>query len=168
MTLNPHKFKELKVQESMMVAKLQTAQGELYSATKSVDYYTKKLEYIRQQLANGSDEPVVSEHALLRAIERKLNINLDEVKKEILTDTVKEQIKIIGNGKIPQGEYTLIIKNNVVVSIVPQQGRKKQFNEKEQADILESYHKTKMNITQVANLYRTSPTTVNKIIERKY
>ena len=47
-------------------------------------------------------------------------------------------------------------------------GRAKKFNEQKQKDIRESYHDTKMNIAQIARLYRTSDSTISKIIDRKY
>lgn len=119
MKVNPHTFKELKTQETKISAKLKVAEGELHAATKTAEYHRKKLESIRQQLSRFVNDVVLSEHALLRYIEREKKIDLKSIKAEILTDKVKEQIKTIGSGKIPCGELNLIVKNNVIVSIVP-------------------------------------------------
>ena len=42
---------------------------------------------------------IVSEHAMLRYIERVLGIDLKEIENRILTDEIKEQYKIIGSGR---------------------------------------------------------------------
>jgi len=170
MSLNPHKFKELKTQETKLAAKLNTANDDLRTAKNSVASINHKLKGIREQLANGSDGVVVSEHAMLRYIEREKGIDLKLIKAEILTDTVKEQIKVIGSGKIPLCNLNLIVKNKIIVSAVPvnKKGRKKMFNEKDQKDIKESYRDSTMNVAQIARLYRASPGTIDRIIEGKY
>ena len=60
----------------------------------------------------------VSEHAMLRYIERVLGIDLKEIERRILTDEVKEQYKIVGNGRFPiNDEFRALIRDNVVVTI---------------------------------------------------
>ena len=61
---------------------------------------------------------IVLEHAMLWYIERVLGIDLKEIERRILTDEVKEQYKIVGNGRFPiNDEFRALIRDNVVVTI---------------------------------------------------
>jgi len=59
----------------------------------------------------------ISTHALLRYVERILGINLDEIKKKILTKEIEENYYRLGNGKYHNGSFTLLINNDTVVTI---------------------------------------------------
>ena len=71
-------------------------------------------------LEANSKEPIVSEHALLRYIERVYGIDLDELRGKILNPQTKEWIEQFGSGKIPSDGCRLIVKNRVVVTVEPQ------------------------------------------------
>jgi len=65
-----------------------------------------------------SSEPVVSEHALLRYLERKYNLDLEDIKREILTNDNVIMIKNMGNGKYPISDgLKAVVKNNTVITI---------------------------------------------------
>lgn len=95
---------------------------DLFEEKKSID---RKLNDTRDhlRLIEGNIEkltklkPQLSEHAILRYLERIKEINISEVKEEIMTDKIKQQISTIGNGRIPVGDFVLVIRNNVVVTI---------------------------------------------------
>jgi hypothetical protein len=79
----------------------------------------KKLRKIIQQLsALKIKEPTVTDHAVLRYLERFRGINLEEIREEILTDERKEMILELGTIKLPLGEnHRIIVKDGVVVTI---------------------------------------------------
>lgn len=59
--------------------------------------------------------PTISDHALLRYIERVFNVDIDAMKAELLTDTVVLAIKSGATGvKTPHG--TLVIRGSTVVT----------------------------------------------------
>lgn len=61
----------------------------------------------------------VSEHALLRYIERVKNIDLKEAESEIVTDKLKEYVDTLGGtGSFPVGNYKVILKNYNVVTVI--------------------------------------------------
>ena len=61
---------------------------------------------------------VVTEHAILRYLERAMGLDLDQVRKEILTNEVEQLSKNMGNGKYPIGNgCRVVVKNNTVVSV---------------------------------------------------
>ena len=77
-----------------------------------------KLNNEIQQLGMLSEEVVVTEHAMLRYLERALNIDLNGVKKAILTDALLASIAVCRSGKFPIAQgIKAVVKNNVVITI---------------------------------------------------
>ena len=71
------------------------------------------------EVYNDPDEIVVSEHALLRYFERVKGFDLNAVKAEILSENVLSLVnKLGGSGYYPNNGYRVVIKDNVVVTIV--------------------------------------------------
>ncbi len=62
-------------------------------------------------------EPSFTEHGMLRYLERVMMINLADIKNSVLDEKTVKTIKTIGTGKIPQNGYTLVVKNNKIVTI---------------------------------------------------
>lgn len=85
-------------------------------------------EKARDELKNkikeiGMDKDlIISEHAIVRYFERVMGINIEQIKKEILTDSVLDLIgKFDGNnGEYPvkEGNFSIRVKNNIVVTII--------------------------------------------------
>ena len=60
----------------------------------------------------------ISSHCILRYFERILGYNLDEIKAKILTDKIKEQYFVLGDGNYQNGNYILVIKNDTVITLI--------------------------------------------------
>lgn len=61
----------------------------------------------------------VSEHAMLRYIERVKGINLDALENEIVTDKLKTMVDSLGgSGKFPIDECTVVMNNHIIVTII--------------------------------------------------
>ena len=76
----------------------------------------KKIEEMKK-LKNGN-KIIVSEHAILRYLERTMELDIKAVEKEILTDETLKQYRTLGNGKYPVANgCKAIIKDNVVITI---------------------------------------------------
>lgn len=82
----------------------------------------RKIEAVKE----ASAEPIVSEHALLRYFERVMGFDLEEIKRQMLTDQAKAMICQFGSGKIPGGGCRLVVQNRVVVTVENQQKGLKQ------------------------------------------
>jgi len=62
---------------------------------------------------------IVSEHAILRYLERVRGIDIDQVKKEIAPEHIIQGVRAMGNGEYPvAGSHTLKIQDNTVVTIL--------------------------------------------------
>lgn len=120
MTSNSHDLKHLQTlrrQFQEQQASLKSQRNELNAQTNLVNARLQDLE--RQISAIQSrGEPVVSEHALLRYLERTLHLNLDDIRAEILCGRA-EQIRQLKTCKIKTGTgLTLIVKDQVVVTVM--------------------------------------------------
>lgn len=61
----------------------------------------------------------ISDHALVRYIERIKGISLDCIRKEILSDNLKVFIEEMGkNGVFPMDDYKLIVREGTITTIL--------------------------------------------------
>lgn len=62
---------------------------------------------------------IVSEHAILRYLERVRGLDLEQVKKEIAPEHILGRVRALGNGEYPVGSsHTLKIQDSTVVTIL--------------------------------------------------
>lgn len=77
----------------------------------------KKIEEEMKKLKNGN-KIIVSEHAILRYLERTMELDIKAIEKEILTDETLKQYRTLGNGKYPiSNGCKAVIKDNVVITV---------------------------------------------------
>ena len=89
-------------------------QRELAAKTKAVESLSRQIESMKK---NG--ELKVSEHAIVRYLERVKGVSIAEIEREILSDSVVSYVeKLGGNGKFPNGEYQVVMKDFTVTTIV--------------------------------------------------
>ena len=74
---------------------------------------------LRAQIKSFTAEaPVVTEHALLRYIERVMGVDLDALRAEILNPSRAAMVKAMGSGKIDMKDgRKIVFKNRAVVTI---------------------------------------------------
>jgi len=80
----------------------------------------QSVEKIQRQIIDTKKaevEPVVSEHALLRWLERVMRIDMNEVTKRILDESTKSKIMFAGSGKIYKDGVCIVFKNKTVVTV---------------------------------------------------
>ena len=80
----------------------------------------RKVEEIKTTVRKiKCDEITVSEHAIIRFIERVDEIDTEAIKREILSDDTIAKIRTLGNGKYPinEGKNKIVVKNNVVITV---------------------------------------------------
>lgn len=71
------------------------------------------------KLKEAATEPIVSEHAMLRYVERVLKVDLGAVRAAILTARNVATINFVRSGKVPLGDgITLVVKDRTVVSVL--------------------------------------------------
>lgn len=113
--------------------RLKNAEESLKTAKASVEAYQavakaaeKEINETRaaiKELKAKKPGIIVTEHAMLRFIERILGISLDEIKERILPPDVVALIDKMGDGKFPHPEGgRLVVKNGTVVTVEPTKG----------------------------------------------
>lgn len=63
-------------------------------------------------------EPIVSEHAQLRYLERVRGVNLQEVSAQVLPQEIIAVVKQLGDGTYPAGTHKVKVRGGVVVTIL--------------------------------------------------
>jgi hypothetical protein len=94
----------------MTVAELKAEEARHMSALAETDSIASELrlglDEIKKQLARRlkpAPEPRISDHAFIRYMERKLGVDVDAIRKEILTDRVKEALRLGATGYTVNG-----------------------------------------------------------------
>jgi len=65
-------------------------------------------------------EPTVTDHALVRYMERVMELDLDAIRAQILTPANVVKIKAIRNGRIPVGNWSdLVVVEGRVLTVAP-------------------------------------------------
>ena len=106
--------------------RLEKARGTLTSAKAALADAQRKVNDAQKDVANLEEQvkgftesaPVVTEHALLRYVERVMGIDLEAARSDILNPSRMAVIKAMGSGKLemPNGNK-LVFKNRAVVTI---------------------------------------------------
>jgi len=81
---------------------------------------TEKRKRIRKNLEaikKFSTKLSISDHALVRFIERKTGINIEDLKKELLPQRVIDLIGESSDARITHNAITYVIKSHVIVTI---------------------------------------------------
>ena len=120
------KLKGLETRKKIVAAQLDVLKEERKRVCADASHKERELESVEYQIHNIVDAeiisgPVITEHALLRYIERIMEFDIDGIKKELLPENVLEKIKVLGNGKFPverpDGTHYIIVRDGKVLTI---------------------------------------------------
>lgn len=114
-------LKGLQSQVNKMKAEIDLDQSDLVNKQRLLSYKRKALKELKDKIDSFSanKELIVSEHAILRYLERVQGIDTDKVVASIKNDTIMGLYeKLGGNGKYPCDDFTAVISNNVVTTII--------------------------------------------------
>ncbi len=116
---NEHELKGLQTRKHRIEIAIKELNNKISSDTRRLQQLKHELKKIKLAIKQASTNIIISEHAQLRYIQRVLGLKTDDMKKAILPDAVRSQIKALGDGTYPVNEYFQIkVKNNVVVTLV--------------------------------------------------
>ncbi len=120
MTINQHELKGLQVQLKQAEALVSNSELETKACQKreaDARAQVKNLKARILQIEQNTQEPIVSEHAMLRYLQRVKGVDLDALMKEIMDDKAAEHIKFARNGKLKRSNHSLIFRNNTIVTV---------------------------------------------------
>lgn len=114
-----HEVKHLESRLAKAQADLAAAKEDQAQANRRVCDAGKLIRDLTSRLAalQSSAEPVVSEHALLRYIERVVGVDLDAAKAEILSTVARKAIQDFPTCTIQADGFKLVVRNRTVVTV---------------------------------------------------
>jgi hypothetical protein len=117
--MNTQKLKSLQVNQTRLDCEIKDLKSTIAEANKQLAIKCAQYNAISKEICElHSQTPVITEHALLRYVERILHIDLSTIKKEILSDANVKIIDELRSCKIPvNGKYKVVVKNKSVVTI---------------------------------------------------
>jgi chromosome segregation ATPase len=91
-------------------------QKQLNKINSEIDNLNNKI----TKLKDKNKDLIVSEHAILRYLERVENFNLDEIINKICIDDLKKMYQTLGNGTFPikDSNFSVKIKNGVILTVL--------------------------------------------------
>ena len=116
------KLKGLQSQLKILTGEAEAMKIDLGNRHREYQQKSDAIKALKIEIAKlSSDKELkVSEHAIIRYLERVKGVNIEEIESEILSDRIKGFIDRLGeNGTYPhENGYSLVIKNFTVVSVL--------------------------------------------------
>jgi len=110
-------LKQLQVRKTKLKQQLDTARVDKQNDCNLFEKIKNQIKNIEQEIKILKlKDLVVSEHALVRYLERIHGIDMIQIKEKILSPLVRSAMSQ-GNGQV-KGAYTVVFKDRVVVTII--------------------------------------------------
>lgn len=97
---------------------LQESQSRLKMEIETKRKQIQEVEEKIQTLKGSHETIIISEHAIIRYLERVYGLDLEKIREEILPPPIAAQAKRIGNGRYSITGHTVIIKDNVAITVL--------------------------------------------------
>jgi len=115
-------IKQLKTQLSILEGKSNSLKEQVKTYQQELalnDSQIKKLSTQIENLSRANDEINVTEHAILRYVERVLCVDIERIKELIVTDELKRLVDTLGgNGTYPVDNFKVRMVNKNIVTIL--------------------------------------------------
>lgn len=116
-----HTLKQLETRREKLRAEHAALRTDMLEVQQSYHAAGVRLRAVEKEiadLARQSAGPVVTEHALLRYLERVKGLDLEALRQEILTEGMAQQIQALRSGRFPlQNGIALVVEDLVVRTI---------------------------------------------------
>lgn len=118
---NTVQLKKLQSLLNKFNSEAETIKIQISAMQKEYNQKTKEVNNLKKEIAKyqAKGEPIVSEHALLRYLERVEKLDLEEYKNLILDEEILRQIEILGTSGtfLNSKGFKVVMKNNVVITV---------------------------------------------------
>lgn len=112
-------LKRLQVRRNKLQSEISSIREEKYSLTREETLKMQELSKVNKQLDKKKKGAlIISEHAMLRYMERVKHLDIDELKMLIAPENTRKLIERFGQGKFPAGTHNLVVKNNTVLTVL--------------------------------------------------
>ena len=110
-------IKTLLRREKELISEIEDIKGKKKEIDKNLEIKRKKLEGVKAKIANAQESVIVSEHAVIRYIERVLGIDIKEIEKKIVDEETEKIIREMRPSRINKGEFSILIKDSTVTTV---------------------------------------------------
>lgn len=111
-------LKQLQTRKANVEAEIKRLAGEKADCEKQLTDARGKLAAIQNQIASCTADVVVSEHAMLRYMERVMGVDLNKIKVHILAEGREELIRTARSGAFPiLDDIKAVVRDRTVVTI---------------------------------------------------
>lgn len=115
-------LKNLQSQLSRLEGEFESLKMQQNDIAVNIQHKKKHIEEVKNKIkqlqSNKKKALVVSEHAILRYLERVENIDINSIIEKISTDKLKEMADVLGNGTFPVNGFSAKVIDNVVVTVI--------------------------------------------------
>lgn len=115
-------IKSLQTQLAKLKVKRESAIGEQRSICKTIDDFQKEIVSIEGKIASlqkKTKQLIISEHAILRYLERVKGIDLEQIRSEMILPKMKVAMEQFKDGTFSgPNNCKLVVKDNTVVTIL--------------------------------------------------
>lgn len=115
-----HDLKQLKTRLAKLETELSEAQATASEAQKQAALVRQRRDELKKAVETygvRADKVVVSEHAMLRYIERVMGLDLEKLKAEMVPPGTAAAIATFKSGKFPTPTCRLVVKESTVVTV---------------------------------------------------
>jgi predicted nuclease with TOPRIM domain len=115
------KLKELQSRREKLKNIIHGLKQEQSEISRELTQKENKLKNIMEEISHLSPKKtIVSEHAMLRYIERVIGTDLKEIKDSIVDPELEKLMGCLGNGKYPiqDGKFQIIVKDGTVTTVL--------------------------------------------------
>jgi len=111
-------LKALQSRKARLQGQLPSLKSDMQEASHA---YSKALNSVKNidneiEMLTKDDSLVVSEHAMLRYIERVVGVDLEDMRQDIISQ-VEAPYRSLGNGKYPIHGGRVVVKDNVIITV---------------------------------------------------
>lgn len=118
-------LKTLQTRLKKAQANLETLREEQRGLSRRMAEACSVVEDLQRKIAVVQDAGIViTEHAMLRFLQRVRGVDLEQVQREMLPANVEERIRTLGSGLFPVDGFSLRVRDGQVVTVVaPAEGQ---------------------------------------------
>lgn len=116
-------MKRLQTRLKKLREELRAAENEKKAAQEKINKLRGRIAGVERDIKDMTQkEIVVTEHAMLRYIERVMGVDMNAIREKILSPTIRKYIDELGSGKFPQngeekGKYRVVVQNRMVTTV---------------------------------------------------
>jgi hypothetical protein len=112
-----NRLKTLQVQKSQLELEIANINKELKELSIVKLEKVNKVKSIQKEIIEITADITISEHAVLRFLERVRGEDLESIKQQILSEDLKKQIQVLGDGTYPVKDFKVLVRNNIIVTV---------------------------------------------------